>query len=785
MVRKRAALLSPISLGPRDVPSTAALTMQGIVWVDQNADSKRGPAEPAMANVKVDLLKSSSSGKVLVSSTKTDANGKYQFRIDVDANYVIRVNKPNGYDFSRPLMVNLDGLPYSNITDPEAGEASFQVISRGMFQGPLSPINAGLMKNASTFATPEFGFGFAKSFPSTPSTNQFLGHVDQVGNSYVLGYSGSNIPTPNPVVSGAFVAKFDSQGKQHWKQTIQGTNVFPGAVSTDLQGNVYLVGNKITSIETQYPGLIGTISYTDAFAIKLSPSGSILWQTDYKSPGIDSWNAIAVDVVGNVFVGGSTTPANGKKSDAPKPYIARISAVDGKYRSQNTVGTLAGSVNAIVADGVGGARFAGTSGNPQNYSDMTGFIGKLPPTGTPVIVGRFEKPPGKTGTSVVNKLFVDPSGNWIFAGTFSSGSIDFDPGTGKLERVINSTPGDLYGTDIFVAKYDPVGKPIWVRTLGGEFFDSLADAAVGPDGRIHLSGSIYGTADFDPGPGVISRNGMYNPFLLSLDSGGNFERLRYSETTSANGYINPQQIKVNGRGDLYLGGTYVGTPDIDPTDKKVALAKKTYSDISPPPFLAKWTNLAPVKNQSPTVTLPTGFTIVEGATLALTANVRDPENDRLTYSWDINGDGKFGDSTSANPSLTWANLEALGINDSTISRSIAVRVSDGVNPAVEKRTTLRVFNGNPTGTLAIVGRAIVGQATTFAWSAFNDPSSKDRTSLMFHFDFNDDGVYESISNRSTRTHAFLKAGEFRIRSRVVDKDGGYVERSIKVIVSPQ
>ena len=55
------------------------------------------------------------------------------------------------------------------------------------------------------------------------------------------------------------------------------------------------------------------------------------------------------------------------------------------------------------------------------------------------------------------------------------------------------------------------------------------------------------------------------------------------------------------------------------------------------------------------------YTITEGDPLTLdgTASLAGPG---ATYSWDVNGDGTFGDATGANPTLTWTQLEALGLD---------------------------------------------------------------------------------------------------------------------------
>ena len=109
----------------------------------------------------------------------------------------------------------------------------------------------------------------------------------------------------------------------------------------------------------------------------------------------------------------------------------------------------------------------------------------------------------------------------------------------------------------------------------------------------------------------------------------------------------------------------------------------------------------PAGNHSPTARAtatpdhgPTPLTVQFNGTTS-----SDPDNDPLTYSWDLNGDGTFGDSTSATPSFTYTTSGAY---------SVRLRVSD---PGGNTDTvTVPVQAGTPPTPV------IDSPAATFTWA---------------------------------------------------------------------
>jgi hypothetical protein len=158
----------------------------------------------------------------------------------------------------------------------------------------------------------------------------------------------------------------------------------------------------------------------------------------------------------------------------------------------------------------------------------------------------------------VEDMEFDQAGNIILAGSFS-GSIDLDPGSGNDTHV--STAGD----DIFFAKYNTSGDLIWGRHMGGTNNDIAKAIVADPSGNIYLTGTFFGTADFDPGPGtaILSATGSthFDMFLARYDGLGNWV---WSHKLGSTSFENVADIEWLA-GTILLGGNFNGTMDFDPS----------------------------------------------------------------------------------------------------------------------------------------------------------------------------------------------------------------------------
>ncbi|MEQ9411471.1 MAG: Ig-like domain-containing protein, partial [Fuerstiella sp.] len=118
-----------------------------------------------------------------------------------------------------------------------------------------------------------------------------------------------------------------------------------------------------------------------------------------------------------------------------------------------------------------------------------------------------------------------------------------------------------------------------------------------------------------------------------------------------------------------------------------------------PKGLAIGASPATTTNSVPTADAGGPYTISEGSSLNLDASgSTDPDTDPLTYRWDLDNDGTFGEAgepVSETATLSWATLQSLGITGDGVY-SMSLQVSDGRGGTTTDVFTLTVIDQTPT-----------------------------------------------------------------------------------------
>ena len=144
--------------------------------------------------------------------------------------------------------------------------------------------------------------------------------VDAAGNVYVTGFAGnSTFPTLSGYStsygggsSDTFVTKYSSTGTMLWSTYVGGSGQdVATALAVDAAGDTWVVGNTASSNFPTVSPLYGSFSGTmDGFVFKLDPTGSNLLFSSYLGGAVTMANAVALDGIGDAYVGGQTQATN-------------------------------------------------------------------------------------------------------------------------------------------------------------------------------------------------------------------------------------------------------------------------------------------------------------------------------------------------------------------------------------------------------------------------------------------------------------------------------------------
>lgn len=200
----------------------------------------------------------------------------------------------------------------------------------------------------------------------------------------------------------AFITKYAVNSTIDWTRTITSSSYGEiNAIAADSAGGVYVVGiageiqgagytpGKVvinaesppTQLELDQNG----VASADAFIAKFDSKGNQLWVKQFGTAGDDSANSVAVDIYGNIYVGGFSGRTYGNtavtNTDA-RPFV-NVFDSNGNILWSKTFDDANGDTYAMSADSKGFIYAAGmTQGaingvTPESDSGRNGFLMKL------------------------------------------------------------------------------------------------------------------------------------------------------------------------------------------------------------------------------------------------------------------------------------------------------------------------------------------------------------------------------------------------------------------------
>lgn len=671
---------------------------------------------------------------------------------------------------------------------------------------------------------PAGDLAYAVALAGMPGTANLRVVGDPVGNTYVSGtFTGSIDLNPSPTVTAmltsrgagdAFVAKYGFNGELVWARQLGG-QADDKAVDLALDGigNVYVGGTFKGAVD--FNPAAGASSVLSAAA----NGAAFVWKLDYAGKfvmaravgGTSTLTDLDVDPAGRILATGQyantadfdpgTATANLTTTAAEgSSYVWKLDAA-GNYswaKSSQSTGPILTSNVILDPNGFAylAGRFTGTAdldpaaatkNEVAAGSNWTPFLTKLGFAGEH-LWSRTLKPTTATGSqyTAITGLQTDGIGNVYAAGVFA-GSVDFDPGTGIVALQSEGT-----ATDGFVWKLTPAGVLGYARRFGGNKAETVADLGVHTSGQVFVTGTYTGVADFDPGAGIAnltSGAGASDVYVLKLNAQGN---IAYTRSLGGGGSVAKSTgMYSDGAGNFFVVGHIVGVGDFHPDDPLQLLDGKNGAG-----FIAKISPAATAAvkpGNAPPINVSAGgpYTMKEGEGLTVKATGVDPEGKPLIFNWDLNGDGIFGDAKGWKITLTPAQAALLGLGDGTgATRTIRVRVLDGVNLGPVATTTLTIENQPPTVKInPPLVPPVEGIRPKLSFKVLHDYASKDLKGVYkASWDFNDDGVWDagdgttyagSVPGELKIPMSYvLDSGPLAIRVRVFDKDGGYGEATL-------
>jgi hypothetical protein len=414
--------------------------------------------------------------------------------------------------------------------------------------------------------------------------------ADPAGNLYVAGTFTNSVdfdPGPGTAVltntglSDSFLAKYTAAGALLWAGQLDASL---WGLTVDPAGAIVATGDFFGTTDFDLgPGAstLTTGTGSSCFVVKYTPNGGLVWAGQLGGQAASvSGQAVAVDDVGDIYVGGSQgrgiadlDPGPGtflveNTGDRSRATVTKLTSAGDLVWARHFANDLTTSTGVVYALGVDAAHNVYAGGRFQhrvdfdpgpgtNYvttsaaSDWDAYAVQLTAGGDFGYVVHM----ASTSNESVSELTVDADGTAYVVGNFN------------WTMTIDATAGDTTlgsnGADGFVLRLDPAGALDWARGFGSTGYDDLRAVVRDDADGLYLAGAFSGTVDFDPGPGVqtLTAAGETDGLVLRLRTDGTF-RSAWGFGGTATDYGVALALVPDGQ--VAVAGDFFGTGDFDP-----------------------------------------------------------------------------------------------------------------------------------------------------------------------------------------------------------------------------
>lgn len=377
------------------------------------------------------------------------------------------------------------------------------------------------------------------------------GYTNLGGQTITATHSYSGTASPNG--SSVFVAKIDPHGPRLMYSDYLGGNVpnTPGATSVtniglalalDSLGNAY-VGGQTTARDFPITAHVYQPCIkgdSSGFITKLSSNGRAILYSTYLGGSTSNNNSGGANVVSGIAV-----DATGHAFVTGSTFAYNFPLASGGVATDGAVGCPGWVYSNGTNRTLHGHPFQGSLGYGKGTlgSQEDAFVAKLTPSGGGLEYSTYL---GGSGTDTASGIAIDGSGNAYITG--QTNSPDFSSPRHAFQAQLVGT-----GTNSFVTKLNAQGTDIIYSTYLGQSAGDLTHAiTVDRVGNAYVTGETTGGIPRTVGVAQPASGGGIDAFISKLNARG---VLTYSTYLGGVGNEVAYAIAVDGAGDAYITGS--------------------------------------------------------------------------------------------------------------------------------------------------------------------------------------------------------------------------------------